>query len=299
MRKCKIASAICLALVLLCMAVVPAFATTYYYSSGYELYHDSNSTNGWIINSCSLADNEISLPARLLDEDVTAIGGMAFQNRSALTYVYIPDSFTIIGAYAFDGCTSLSEVVFGENLQNINFGAFRYCDSLTTVDLSQTKLSLIANAAFYDCDSLQEVMLPDTVESIGANAFANCPSLNKIVIGRNVTKIAASAFNNSTNTVIYCYYNSYAYQFAREMSISYTLLDEVKLGDANGDGHVTINDVTAIQRYLAELETLEGSYLHAADANQDGTVNIADATVIQMYLAEYDMEYPIGEVMTQ
>ena len=299
MRKCKIASAICLALVLLCMAVVPAFATTYYYSSGYELYHDSNSTNGWIINSCSLADNEISLPARLLDEDVTAIGGMAFQNRSALTYVYIPDSFNIIGTYAFDGCTSLSEVVFGENLQNINFGAFRYCDSLTTLDLSQTKLSLIANAAFYDCDNLKEVALPDTLESIGANTFANCPSLNKIVIGRNVTKIAASAFNNSPNTVIYCYYDSYAYQFACEKNISCILLDGIKLGDANGDGYVNVNDVTAIQRHAAELELLEGINFHAADINGDGNVSVDDATELQRFLAEYVVDYPIGEVMTQ
>ena len=77
------------------------------------------------------------------------------------------------------------------------------------------------------------------------------------------------------------------------------LLDEVKLGDANGDGSVNINDVTQIQRHLAELESLEGIYLHAADANQDGTLDISDATTLQMYLAKYDIPYPIGEVMTQ
>ena len=90
-----------------------------------------------------------------------------------------------------------------------------------------------------------------------------------------------------------------AHKYALENNINYTLLDGVKLGDANGDGSVNINDVTTIQRHLAELETLEGIYLHAADANQDGTVDIVDATAIQMYLAEYEMDYPIGEVMTQ
>ena len=60
-----------------------------------------------------------------------------------------------------------------------------------------------------------------------------------------------------------------------------------------------INDVTAIQRYLAELEALEGVCFEAADVNQDGTVDIADATALQRYLAEYEMEYPIGELMTQ
>lgn len=287
-----------LAALLSLSAVFSASATTYFYSSGYELYKDDNS-NGWIINSCSLEADEISLPERLLDDSVTTIGGMSFQNRSTMTYVFIPDSFTTIGAYAFSGCTSLSDIVFSRNLKYIYVGAFRYCDSITDVDLSHTKLTLVGNTAFYDCDLLESVILPDTLESIGANAFANCPSLNKIVIGRNVTKIAASAFNNSPNTVIYCYYNSYAYQFAREMSISYTLLDEVKLGDANGDGYVNINDVTHIQRHLAELENLEGIYLHVADANQDGTLDISDATTLQMYLAEYDIPHPIGEIMTQ
>ena len=82
-------------------------------------------------------------------------------------------------------------------------------------------------------------------------------------------------------------------------SIRYRLLDDVKLGDTDGDGYVNINDVTAIQRHLAELEHLEGIYLHAANANQDGTLDISDATTLQMYLAEYDIPYPIGEVITQ
>ena len=95
------------------------------------------------------------------------------------------------------------------------------------------------------------------------------------------------------------WYDSYVYNFAVDNKISYILLDGVKLGDVNGDGHVNINDVTTIQRYLAELETLEGIYLHAADANQDGTLDISDATTLQMYLAEYNIPYPISEIMTQ
>ena len=113
------------------------------------------------------------------------------------------------------------------------------------------------------------------------------------------TSIDQTAFYADTNLTLGVYTNSYAHEYAIAQNIPYVLLDGAFLGDASGDGSVNINDVTMIQRYLAELETLEGIYLQAADANQDGTVDIADATVIQMYLAEYEMEYPIGEVMTQ
>ena len=67
------------------------------------------------------------------------------------------------------------------------------------------------------------------------------------------------------------------------------------LGDTNQDGIVTISDVTAIQRVLAELESFSDLQMLLADANQDGEVNITDATTIQRYLAEFDIPYPIGK----
>ena len=49
-----------------------------------------------------------------------------------------------------------------------------------------------------------------------------------------------------------------------------------------------MQDVTAIQRYLADINILTIKQLGAADTNGDGEINIADATHVQMYLAEFD-----------
>ena len=57
------------------------------------------------------------------------------------------------------------------------------------------------------------------------------------------------------------------------------------LGDADGDGEVTILDATAIQRRLAQLKTVV-FIRQAADADGDGEVTILDATAIQRYLAQ-------------
>lgn len=62
-----------------------------------------------------------------------------------------------------------------------------------------------------------------------------------------------------------------------------------KPGDVDLDGQISINDVTAIQRYLAELELLSGEQLALADTNGDEVIDISDATHLQMYLAEYDV----------
>ena len=77
------------------------------------------------------------------------------------------------------------------------------------------------------------------------------------------------------------------------------MLDGVKLGDVNGDGIVNVDDATLIQKYLAELETIEGIYLYAADSNEDTEIDVSDATAIQMYSVELHTGHPIGQVMTK
>lgn len=62
-----------------------------------------------------------------------------------------------------------------------------------------------------------------------------------------------------------------------------------KSGDIDGDGSVTISDVTAIQRYLAEMQSFYEEERMVADTNADGVIDISDATYLQMYLAGYDV----------
>ena len=65
-------------------------------------------------------------------------------------------------------------------------------------------------------------------------------------------------------------------------------------GDADENGTVSIDDVTAVQRHLAQLGSISGADLLASDVGGNG-LDIADATAIQRYLAEYEDPYHIGE----
>ena len=60
------------------------------------------------------------------------------------------------------------------------------------------------------------------------------------------------------------------------------------------DGYVNVNDVTAMQRHVAEMEPLTGDCLAAADIDGDGVVTISDASELQRFLAEFETAYPIG-----
>lgn len=66
-------------------------------------------------------------------------------------------------------------------------------------------------------------------------------------------------------------------------------------GDANGDGFVNINDVTCIQRHVAELETIPEENRQTALVSGETTLSVQDATLIQQYLAELLERFPAEE----
>lgn len=67
------------------------------------------------------------------------------------------------------------------------------------------------------------------------------------------------------------------------------------MGDAEQDNEVNIRDATAIQKHIANLETLSENALLCADADQNNNINIKDATAIQKHIAGIPTGYPIGE----
>ncbi len=71
--------------------------------------------------------------------------------------------------------------------------------------------------------------------------------------------------------------------------------ESVLSGDANGSGKVDVNDVTEIQRFLADMTTLTDTRRFAADVTRDGKITVADVTAVQAYLAEYTVQYVINQ----
>lgn len=71
-------------------------------------------------------------------------------------------------------------------------------------------------------------------------------------------------------------------------------IDEVVIGDTDGDGIITIHDASKAQMLLADL--IEDKDGNAARANTDGNaLTIDDATKIRFYLAELDDDSPVGK----
>lgn len=211
--------------------------------------------------------------------------------------------FTLLPAsvsLAAFAATEFSDGVYTFRKTDINTAVITDCN-LTESDITVPGFVLgypvtgIGDYAFLNNGYIKSVTLPASVSSIGSYAFAQCEGLERVNIPRRCDSIAENAFFNSPNVTVGCYYGTAAHSFAGDHFIPCVFLDNVMLGNANGDRYVSIGDVTAVQRHVADLERLDGIYLLASDTNQDGTTDIRDATVLQMYLALYDVTYPIDK----
>lgn len=79
------------------------------------------------------------------------------------------------------------------------------------------------------------------------------------------------------------------------LPVTLNVYENYIIGDANDDGVLNIEDVTLLQRILADYEQDEdGSIARRCDVDGKG-LGITDVTAIQRKLAEFDDQYHIGE----
>lgn len=93
---------------------------------------------------------------------------------------------------------------------------------------------------------------------------------------------------NIINRDLYAYTAPNPGEFRDEHFIAHIAepVPPLDLGDADANGRVDIRDTTMIQRFAAQIESLDARQLAAADVDGDGNVTVNDATEIQKIIAK-------------
>ena len=284
------------ALILVLMLMITTSAKTVLNTGDWVL--DASNSNSWEIDTYIGSAENVTVITQYGDIELTVLSDHAFANNSATRYVVIPAPINTLGDYVFLNAVSLVSVTLQDMVNNIGIGAFSGTSALKVVNLEDTVVSEIMSYTFLN-SGIESISLPETSTKIGIYAFCGCSSLRSITIPNSVTEIADNAFSGCDNLVIYANHNAYAIQYAMDHNIPYEYLDAKQvtfvLGDADGDGDVTILDATKIQRVLADLDDdPDGMIALRADSDED-ELDIMDATRIQRWLAEYEVAEPIGD----
>ena len=115
-----------------------------------ELYDGTLEITKYVGNSATCV-----IPSEIDGKKVTGIGYNAFNGRTELTSITIPDGVTCIGNSAFSDCTSLETVTIPNSVTHIYPRAFYNCTSLkeVTIPASVTVIRDEAFGYYYDIDS--------------------------------------------------------------------------------------------------------------------------------------------------
>ena len=182
--------------------------------TGYTWNYLINGNTAEVSISASTTAGAIMIPAILDGKTVTSIGERAFNHRTGLTGVTIPNSVTSIGYMAFHYCIGLKNVTIPNSVTNIGEWAFYNCSGLTSVTIPDSVTS-IGEAAFFGTPFYDKqpdglvifgkvlyamkgacpgrVTIPDSVTSIARGAFKHC-YVTSVTIGNGVTNIGYQAF---------------------------------------------------------------------------------------------------------
>jgi len=257
--------------------------------------------HGHVVVPSSITYNDKTYP-------VTIIGSSAFEDCDSMTSIEIPNSIRLIQVKAFKNCTGLTSITIPSSVTYLYRFLFDGCTNLTEVNLPNT-LTGIGMYAFYGCTSLKKISIPNSVKVIDNWTFLNCTGLRRITLGQSVDSIGKSAFNKCNNLAnITCLAVVPPKMFDQACFSNYTATLHVPTGslqdyqqadwwydfssiigimshDINGDGVVSVADMTELIDYLLGQDGSEHFMDVNADINNDGRVDISDISdLIDMIL---------------
>ena len=260
--------------------------------------------------------NELRIGCKttVIPNTVTSIGHGAFRECLGLVTIDIPTSVQTLGQWVFQSCPDLTAVVIPSSVTFIVGPLFSYCNSLTSITVDENNPNYDSrnncNAIIQKEDNIlisacDATIIPNTVETIGLSAFNGCEQTETVAIPASVTNIESNAFAGMSNlkevvvrSSVPCTLGAYVFSHnnwnpktlfvPKGSAAAYTAADgwkefptitEYTLGDANGDGNVTITDAVAIVNCILGNASAQFD-LMAADVNGDGVISITDAVAV-------------------
>lgn len=264
---------------------------------GNPVYDSRNNCNAII----ETATNALMVGCQntVIPNTVTAIGDFAFFNCSRLTGMTIPNSVARIGRFAFGYCWELSNLELGDSVAFIDNGAFFDCWKLTSVTIPNSAIftegNYMSSQQFAYCTGLTSVTIGSSVANM-SGLFWECPNITSVTCLATTPPGCYRGTSSDIATTEYFYnfndevleratlyvpaesleaYQS-AYYWKNFQHIEPIL---VATGDVDGDGKVSIADVTDLIDILLTGAISAMDY-PAADVDTDGKITIADVTTL-------------------
>ena len=186
----------------------------------------------------------------ILNNDTSGIANGAFEYRTELTSITIPDSVTNIDDWAFANCTGLTSITIPASVTSIDDSAFSGCTELTSITIKNPECEFGDST-----DTISDTAVIYGYDDSTAQAYAEKYNRKFVSLGEKpnipISKTGDADLNGTIDAI--------------DASIALTIY---ALKSTGGD----------VSSYTDEQ-------LAAADADKNGTVDAIDASHILSYYA--------------
>ena len=236
-----------------------------------------------------------------------SIAKECFVNCMSLQEIELPEGLEEIGKSAFEGCSSLQSVILrGEtmpvSLTRVAYHAFRDCTALTQITLPVT-VSRIGAAAFENCEALQLLEIyakrctfvsstsvpTETVISgyAGSTAQTYAAKFNREFVELGTASTSSVMTTALTTTSLTQTTTTTTTASSKTSAVTSTTPESFEnrlIGDVNGDGNCTIDDLVMLNQYLLGILHADASQIAAMDCCADGKIDMRDSLILEQFL---------------
>lgn len=220
----------------------------------------------------------------VLEERCFASSALTNAALPATTATMHPRAFAhtpTLMAYSVDDASATLSATSDGLLLNASKTTLIHCPEGHTPNLEQlpANFTAIGEWALANNIAMHSLSIPASVESIGSHAFEDDNELQELICGRDTpSALGTDVWKGVDQSAVQLYVPQAAVEAYRsaaqwkEFDIRSALS-----ADVNGDGEVTVADVTAIYNLILGVSD---QHRATADVNGDGEITVADVTFI-------------------
>ena len=219
----------------------------------------------------------VTIPLEIDGLETISVSDGAFENKTSVVTVNVPNTAESIGENCFAGCISLQKITIPASVTEIAESAFDECENVTIYCYESSYAQSYAEEngipyVLLDLTPVGKTIINETAGVIFT--YQSCKTAVEEIVkaSDDYTVFAIPSFVGGSNN----YYGTGSiFYFFRNGSLAYTY-NVVVYGDVNGDSVVDVLDASHTEKAVSGNFVLESYYLMAADFNSDGAVEATD-----------------------
>ena len=191
----------------------------------------------------------------------------------------MPVSLTRVAYHAFRDCTALTQITLPVTVSRIGAAAFENCEALQLLEIYAKRCTFVSSTS----------VPTETVISgyAGSTAQTYAAKFNREFVELGTASTSSVMTTALTTTSLTQTTTTTTTASSKTSAVTSTTPESFEnrlIGDVNGDGNCTIDDLVMLNQYLLGILHADASQIAAMDCCVDGEIDMRDSLILEQFL---------------